>query len=26
VGWATHTNLIGKLLDAIMNNITDKVK
>jgi Flp pilus assembly pilin Flp len=26
VGWATHTNLIGKLLDAIMNNITGKVK
>jgi Flp pilus assembly pilin Flp len=26
VGWATHTNLVGKLLDAIMNNITGKVK
>jgi len=26
VGWATHTDLVGKLLDAIMNNITGKVK
>ena len=26
VGWATHTNLVGKLLDAIMNNLTGKVK
>ena len=26
VGWATHTDLIGKLLDAIMENITGKVK
>ena len=26
VGWATHTNLIGKLLDAVMNNLTGKVK
>ena len=24
--WATHTNLIGKLLDAVMNNLTGKVK
>jgi Flp pilus assembly pilin Flp len=26
VGWATHTDLIGKLLDAVMNNLTGKVK
>jgi Flp pilus assembly pilin Flp len=26
VGWATHTNLVGKLLDTIMNNISGKVK
>jgi Flp pilus assembly pilin Flp len=26
VGWATHTNLVGKLLDSIMNNIAGKVK
>jgi Flp pilus assembly pilin Flp len=26
VGWATHTNLVGKLLDAIMNNLAGKVK
>jgi len=26
VGWATHTNLIGKLLDAVVNNLTGKVK
>ena len=26
VGWATHTDLVGKLLDAIMSNITGKVK
>ena len=26
VGWATHTDLIGKLLDSIMNNLTGKVK
>ena len=26
VAWATKTNLIGKLLDAVMNAITDKVK
>ena len=26
VGWATHSNLVGKLLDTIMNNITGKVK
>ena len=26
VGWATHTNLIGKLLDAVLNNLTGKVK
>jgi Flp pilus assembly pilin Flp len=26
VGWATHTDLVGKLLDAIMNNLTGKVK
>ncbi len=26
VGWATHTNLVGKLLDTIMNSITGKVK
>lgn len=24
--WATKTNLIGKLLDAVMGAITDKVK
>ena len=26
VGWATHTDLIGKLLDTVMNNLTGKVK
>jgi Flp pilus assembly pilin Flp len=26
VAWATKTNLIGKLLDAVMGAITDKVK
>ena len=26
VGWATHSNLVGKLLDTIMNNLTGKVK
>jgi Flp pilus assembly pilin Flp len=26
VGWATHTDLIGKLLDAVMNNLTGKVQ
>ena len=26
VGWATHTNLIGKLLDTVMNSLTGKVK
>jgi Flp pilus assembly pilin Flp len=26
VGWATHTNLVGKLLDAVMSNLTGKVK
>jgi Flp pilus assembly pilin Flp len=26
VGWATHTDLVGKLLDSIMNNLTGKVK
>ena len=26
VAWATKTNLIAKLLDAVMNSITDKVK
>ena len=26
VGWATHTDLVGKLLDSIMNNIAGKVK
>ena len=26
VAWATKTNLIGKLLDAVLNAITDKVK
>jgi len=26
VGWATHTDLIGKLLDAVINNVTGKVR
>jgi Flp pilus assembly pilin Flp len=26
VGWATHTNLIGKLLDTVVNNLTGKVR
>ena len=26
VAWATKTNLISKLLDTVMNAITDKVK
>ena len=26
VGWATHTDLVGKLLDSIMNNLAGKVK
>jgi Flp pilus assembly pilin Flp len=26
VGWATKTDLIGKLLDTVMNNLTGKVK
>ena len=26
VAWATKTNLVGKLLDAVMGAITDKVK
>jgi len=26
VGWATKTNLIGKLLDTVLNNISGKVK
>ncbi|MBV8981818.1 MAG: DUF4244 domain-containing protein [Acidimicrobiia bacterium] len=26
VGWATHTDVVGKLLDAVMSNITGKVK
>jgi len=26
VAWATKTNLIAKLLDAVMGAITDKVK
>jgi Flp pilus assembly pilin Flp len=26
VAWATKSNLIGKLLDAVMGAITDKVK
>jgi Flp pilus assembly pilin Flp len=26
VGWATHTNLIGKLLDTVLNNLTGKVQ
>ena len=26
VAWATKTNLIGKLLDAVLGSITDKVK
>jgi Flp pilus assembly pilin Flp len=25
-GWATHTNLVGKLLDAVMNHLTGQVK
>ena len=26
IGWATKTDLIGKLLDTVMNNISGKVK
>ncbi|MBV8385498.1 MAG: hypothetical protein JOZ68_12280 [Acidimicrobiia bacterium] len=26
VGWATHTDLVGKLLDSVMSNLTGKVK
>jgi Flp pilus assembly pilin Flp len=26
VGWATNTDLVGKLLDGIMNNLLGKVK
>ena len=26
VGWATHTNLIGKLLDTVLKNLQGKVK
>jgi len=26
VAWATKSNLFGKLLDAVMKSITDKVK
>jgi Flp pilus assembly pilin Flp len=26
VGWATKTDLVGKLLDTILNNLTGKVK
>jgi len=26
VGWATNTDVVGKLLDAVMNTITGKVK
>ncbi len=25
-GWATHTNLVGKLLDTVMNHLTGQVK
>jgi Flp pilus assembly pilin Flp len=26
VAWATKTNLVGKLLDAVLGAVTDKVK
>jgi Flp pilus assembly pilin Flp len=26
VGWATHTNRVGKLLDSVLDTIRDKVK
>ena len=26
VGWATHTDVIGKLLETVMKHITDQVK
>ena len=26
VGWATHTNLVGKLLDTVLNHLTGQVK
>jgi Flp pilus assembly pilin Flp len=26
IGWATKTDLIGKLLDTVMNNVLGKVK
>ena len=26
VGWATHTDLVGKLLDTVMNHLTGQVK
>jgi len=25
-GWATHTNLVGKLLDTVLNHLTGQVK
>ena len=25
-GWATHTNLVGKLLDTVLNRLTGQVK
>ena len=26
VGWATHTNRVGKLLDSVLDTVRDKVK
>ena len=26
VGWATHTNRVGKLLDSVLDTLRDKVK
>ena len=25
-GWATHTNLVGKLLDSVLNHLTGQVR